>query len=179
MRKTRFDDDDDDDSPKSFKSVSTNLCSIWEEKASVFFHLWVRYVDDLTNCWSHCFLPISGVDELNATQCNLIYFNFEEKASHAYLCSIYINIILSSFKIKVDFVLFVMIFKVRRGEQWNVQELMMDLTLDISCVHGSQKNQQWKGCATPSHANLCKLKDIFSDGAFPFTKSNMTATSLQ
>lgn len=35
-----------------------------------------------------------------------------------------------------------MIFKVRRGEQWNVQESMMDLTLDISCVYRSQENQQ-------------------------------------
>jgi len=39
-------------------------------------------------------------------------------------------------------VLFATIFKVRRGEQWNVQESMMDLLLEISCVYRSQENQQ-------------------------------------
>lgn len=61
-----------------------------------------------------------------------------------------------------------MIFKVRRGEQWNVQESMMDLTLDISCVYRSQENQQQKGRATPIHASLCKLNGFLSPhGVFP------------
>lgn len=54
-----------------------------------------------------------------------------------------------------------MIFKVRRGELWNVQESMMELTLDISCVYRTQGDQQKKGCATPIHASLCKFSDSF------------------
>ena len=67
-----------------------------------------------------------------------------------------------------------MIFKVRRGEQWNVQESMMDLTLDISCVYRNQENQQKKDRATLIPASLCKHNGFLSLLECLRTKSHLT-----
>ena len=123
----------------------------------------VRFMQYLSNCWSHCLDPISV---------NLFYFSLKNDVTCLPL--------LFYFKIMFNFVLFVMIFKVRRGELWNVQESMMELTLDISCVYRSQGNQQKKGCATPIHARLCKFGYSFFSrhGMCPLTKAKLNAVTL-
>ena len=85
-------------------------------------------------------------------QINNILFQFKKFVTYLLILNLY----------KHYTALSVMIFKVRRGEQWNVQELMMDLTLDISCVYRNQENQQQKGRATLIHASLCKLNSFLS-----------------